>query len=200
MTIVDYLNDFTHSKLNVIGPLANQKLVNSLNQNEIPNVFVDGGTKWKGDHSGFTIGDGDSYPFKLDQKLNEDKDFSDLKFVLDHIPSHYKQLNLIGFLGGRKDHEISNLFEVHNFLSTREKTVVYFDNQIIAKSQGYWETEILGAFSVFCFSKNNLKINGDCKFSTSKHLRPLSSHGISNLGNGKVNITSDSPFFIILIS
>lgn len=194
--INDYLNRFKIcNEITLVGPL----LIDSFVQ-EDPIVFVDGAVHFKtSSHIGYSIGDGDSSTFKLDQKLNPHKDLSDLAFVLKDLPSNFKNIKLKGFLGGRKDHELMNLAEVHQFLKNRTQTSVSFDNLIIAKSLGKWSINYKGIFSLFCFSETLLSLQGDCLYSlNTNRLRPASSHGLSNVSKGTIELKNDNPLFIFL--
>ncbi|MFI5391452.1 MAG: hypothetical protein ACHQYQ_08830, partial [Bacteriovoracales bacterium] len=72
-----------------------------------------------------SVGDGDSSNFPMDFNLPEEKDYSDLKFALDLIPPNVEKINLWGFLGGRRDHEIINFGEVNNWLLKSKNNVVF---------------------------------------------------------------------------
>ena len=115
MNLDQYLEDiFRSSKsINLIGPLYSSEF-----SFDGPTVYIDGGVNFKQDDTGFSLGDGDSSSARLDQTLNPMKSYSDLAYALQQISKYkFKELKLFGFLGGRKDHELINLLEVHRFLA-----------------------------------------------------------------------------------
>lgn len=197
MDLKTYLNQFNEPSLELIGPFYEGGDLHSE-----PVVFVDGGVKFKNNSRGFSVGDGDSAPLELDQKLNTEKDFSDLAFVLAHIPDPYSLIRAQGFLGHRKDHEIMNLAEVHRFMSTRKtSTRLFFENKIHAYSKGSWAIELHACFSLFAFAPLELKLSGDCDYKIDnayQTLRELSSHGLSNRAFGKIEIQCSAPVFLFI--
>ena len=196
MNITEYLNLFTtHSELTFVGPL-NEKPIST----NYPVIFVDGGVRFRqGSQQGFAVGDGDSSPLPLDQTLPSNKNYSDLAYALRHVNVNFKSLHLIGFLGGRKDHELMNFAEVHRFLLDRSSCCVDFDQRVLVKSRGQWTLNIYGTFSLFTFAPTKVLLQGDCTYDL-KHepLTHLSSHGLSNLGNGRILLENDNPVFIFL--
>ena len=112
MNIKEYLSKFNdESILNIVGPMA--KLPETLPE---PVVYVDAGAFNMMDGVGFSVGDNDSYDKELDEILCVDKNYSDLSYVLSHIVDSFSEVRLIGFLGGRRDHELMNLMETHQAL------------------------------------------------------------------------------------
>lgn len=106
---------------------------------------------------------------------------------------------MLGFLGGRKDHELINFAEAHSYLKNiNNSTAVHFDKSISAYSQGKWTININGTFSLFAFEPLRLQVSGECEYLISKDIdfKHLSSHGLSNVGNGEVAITCDGPIFL----
>ena len=188
----------------LIGPLY-EKGADSLDH---PHIFVDRGAVFreefkqnaKDNYWDFSVGDGDSSPIELDLTLNPDKDFSDLSFALSLLPKDLKQLNLWGFLGGRRDHELINFGEVHQaLLKNITEAVISFDDKILAKS-GSLEVNIKGTFSLVVFEKTEVKMEGNLKYPLPDFtaLRPISSLGLSNLGTGLIKFDSKGPYFIFL--
>ncbi|MCY4524714.1 MAG: hypothetical protein OXB84_08250, partial [Halobacteriovoraceae bacterium] len=104
----------------------------------------------------FKVGDGDSYTGELDIKLAQNKDFSDLKFCLDILPSHINTLYLLGFIGGRVDHQLFVWGEVHHYLARKKNTKVLFDDGVFAFSSGRIKREIHGCFSIAVISSTEL--------------------------------------------
>jgi thiamine pyrophosphokinase len=171
-------------------------------------IFVDGGANFltlfsdlKNEIPSLSLGDGDSSKVELDIKLNPKKDFSDLGFALSLIPQNIKNVFLLGFLGGRRDHEIANLGEIHQFLKKRkDQTKVFFEDKIIAISKNSYTKNITGTFSLMVLENTPLKIEGACQYPTKAFIDflPLSSLGLSNIGSGNVIFEASNPFFIFL--
>jgi len=194
----EYLSQFSKecTTINVIGPF-------SKSENELiePIIYVDSATQFRINNKGFSVGDNDSFSGTLDEILPIDKDFSDLSYVLSKLCPQFNEINLFGFLGGRKDHEMINLLEAYQYLKMQnQKTKVSFDQKIIGFSKGSWAIDIHGIFSIIAFEELEIEITGQCKFEVDKSrcFKPLSSHGLSNIGSGEVHIQSSQPFFLFL--
>ena len=188
------------SQIFIIGPMAHA---------EVPasgaTVYVDGGTAAEPASPApfpvIRIGDGDSGAGLLDVTLPQDKDFSDLAFVLQSLPAHIDRVEMVGFLGGRRDHELMNFGEVHAFLKTRTRfTRVNFDDSVIAFVGGPLELEIEGLFSVLVFEESSVRLTGACKFplQVPTLLAPASSRGLSNEGQGLIKCESSKPCFVFV--
>jgi thiamine pyrophosphokinase len=188
--IKEYLDHYT-DELTLVGPLYQG------DQNfSDPVIFVDGGTHFKNDQ-GISVGDNDSYDGELDQILPMQKDYSDLSYVLKSLPNKYRLIHLLGFMGGRKDHELMNIGEVNHFLEQKQLIRVEFDKLITALSPGTWSMDLEGKFSLFSFSDNLLYLSGNCEYTLDNQtLKAHSSHGLSNRGTGLVNIQNSKPLFI----
>ncbi|MCB9062854.1 MAG: hypothetical protein H6622_15135 [Halobacteriovoraceae bacterium] len=192
------------AQIHIIGPLF--KNLYKFDQNESL-LFVDGGANHRpiGDKSP-VVGDGDSYSGEIDHQLNPDKDRNDLYHALSLVSEEIKIIHLHGFLGGRKDHELFNLGEVHFHLKKMPKVVCAFldDDRMVniqAFSPGTWTLNIQGVFSCFCIEKSTVTLSGACKYELDNtEMHPLSSLGLSNIGTGDVTITTSSPLFIYLVS
>lgn len=167
-----------------------------------PTVYVDGGARFKAATSPrvplITLGDGDSGG-PMDEMLPAEKDYSDLAFVLRELPRHIDHVLLKGFLGGRRDHELANLGEVHQFLRRRTQGRAEFDN-VIHAFIGNFELDINGVFSVLALETVSVTIQGACKYRLdgTSALEAASSHGVSNEGFGLVMFSSSKPCFIFL--
>ncbi len=198
MTILkEYLQTLVKSnEIALIGPLHNgEKILES------EKIFIDGGTKFRNSQEGVSVGDNDSTNIPLDLVLQKEKDYSDLSYVLNQLTDNFHFVNLYGFQGGAKDHELINYGEVHRFLEKRKiETLVCFDDNIKAFSAGKWEFNLMGSFSLFCFSECQLKMMGACQyqFAESVPFSKLSSRGLSNEGSGRVLIHTDSPLFVFI--
>jgi thiamine pyrophosphokinase len=165
-----------------------------------PVIFIDGGTQFRHADEGLAVGDGDSYDGTLDEKLNRDKDYSDLSYVLFSLPAHFNDVLLHGFLGGQRDHEWANLGEINAFLSQRHQaTQLHLGSSITGFTAGRWQLEIDEAFSLLCLTRSKITLVGECRYQLKQktQLEPLCSHGISNLGHGRISLQSDEPIFIV---
>ncbi len=165
-----------------------------------PAIFIDSASRHKGESSlHVSVGDGDSSLEALDHTLPVEKDFSDLAYVLKEIPENIQRLSMVGFLGGRRDHEFMNLGEIHRFLSKRTKpTECDVDWSVCGFSAGRWPLDFRGIFSTVALQNITLTITGKCRYqiSTPAELSALSSHGLSNEAFGLIEIESNGPLFI----
>jgi thiamine pyrophosphokinase len=148
-----------------------------------------------------SIGDGDSADIPLDETLPKDKDYSDLAFVLRGLPKSVVHLDLLGFLGGSRDHELLNYGEIHHFLSTASVfRSVRFDDVVVAFAGGKLSMEVHGRFSVVVFEPAQVTITGSCAYplEDATSLPPVSSKGLGNTGFGTVFVESTAPCFLFL--
>lgn len=189
------------ANVTLVGPLHDKP-----HRPDGPTIYVDGGARWRapGDGPSISVGDGDSSPFDLDHLLPVAKDQSDLGYVLGQIPKSVSRLSLLGFLGGRRDHEWSNLGEVHLFLKGRAPgTRVDFcglcTERVTAFSAGPLTLVVHGLFSVFVLEEGFVTITGDCRYKVEREtaMSPFSSRGLSNEGDGSVSFTSRVPYFVV---
>jgi thiamine pyrophosphokinase len=181
-------------RIQLVGPLAQPDT--ELSE---PVIFVDGGAALRQNNMGLAVGDGDSYPGALDYRLDPDKDFSDLAFALSLVESRFGEIELHGFLGGRRDHELLNLGEVFHFLNRlTEPARLRMDDAVDAFSTGSWQFHRHGLFSLVVFSPARVALSGDCRYpiATGTLIRPVSSLGLSNEGHGDIQLESDGPVFI----
>ena len=195
----------TVEEVTLVGPLLT-KLPEKLNQ---PFLYVDRGTHFRESlrklaikgYYDISVGDGDSSILPLDINLPKDKDYSDLKFALDLLPNNIKRVNLWGFLGGRRDHELLNFGAIHNcLLKSLPDTLFSFEDTVFGKNKGILKIEVKGTFSLVLFQKTEVKIEGKCQYKLPnfREILPLSSHGLSNVGDGEVIIEARAPFFLFL--
>lgn len=196
MSIKKYLGNFKNSQhITLVGPFCeNTQAITE------PVIFVDSGARLRKSGEGISVGDGDSFIGTMDVRLNPDKDFSDLAFVLQNIPQAFRTVKLLGFLGGRRDHELFNIGEAHHFLRSRKyPTSIKFDNDIVGYSSGQWCLERIGGFSVSVVEETRVGIIGDCRYPCPQTTRfmPLSSLGLSNVGSGTLCIKCAGPVFIL---
>ena len=200
----------SYNEITFIGPLFSGPLL--LPRNESPFVVIDGGchhfTDVKSNYLKsfknflfLKLGDQDSYDGELDLVLEKNKDFSDLTYGLGLITDTIETISLQGFLGGRKDHELFNLGEVHHFLSSskaHKNCSVTFEKTFQAFPKGTQQIDHQGTFSLFVLEKTLIQIEGNAKYTLKGPtlFNPLSSMGLSNIGNGSFTITSQGPFFL----
>ncbi len=188
--------------ITLVGPLYNKR-----HHPSTPTIYVDGGANFRdlGRNNHFAticIGDGDSCdPALLDHLLPMTKDYSDLAFAMKHLPASIQHVDLLGFLGGRKDHELMNLGTVHHYLFPKSTfTSVRFDDLVVAFCGGLLSLEIKTEFSILVFEPSFLTISGACAYThnTGIQIPAISSLGLSNKGFGQVLIDSLKPCFIFL--
>ncbi len=196
LTITRYLHDYaTQKSVSLVGPLYDGKA--SFHD---PVIYIDGGAQFRRQGEGLAVGDGDSHDGVLDEKLNPIKDYSDLAYVLASLPAYFNEVCLLGFLGGRRDHEWANLGEAHAFLKQRHlATQLHFGSRISGFSSGRWRLEIDESFSLLGLETANIKLIGECRYQLKQKTRmePLCSHGLSNVGHGGVTLQTDKPVFIV---
>ena len=195
LTITRYLHDYSGARaITLVGPMYQGK-----SNFDTPLIFVDGGTAFRNQDQGLSVGDGDSYSGGLDEQLNPDKDYSDLAYVLSSLPAHFHKIELLGFLGGRRDHELANLGEIHHFLKHRHSpTRVLLDQAVAGFSAGDWQLEIHEVFSLMCVESTKLTLEGECEYplNTLTQIEPLCSHGLSNIGRGCITLKTEQPVFV----
>lgn len=184
-----------HNEVTVVGPLAQKR-----EQWPDPTIFVDGGSRHQSNNqTQFSVGDGDSSFHQVDHLLPSEKDFSDLAYVFKFLPDNLKRVAMVGFLGGRRDHEMINLGETHHFLKSRpQPTEVDIDWTICAFSAGLWHLQFTGLFSLIAFEEALVRLTGSCRYKLEKPtlLPTVSSLGLSNESNGLVEIETNRPVFI----
>jgi thiamine pyrophosphokinase len=221
MTWADFLKNIAdQDQVSLVGPLLNRA-----HHPVMPTIYVDGGSNFRKDGGWGTqepaadafflvsVGDGDSASGKLDEVLPAHKNYSDLAFVLRSLPESVVRVEMLGFLGGRRDHELANLGELHQFLRSRHmKTTVHVHGSgrggggggggesIVAFSHGKLNFEICGLFSVMVFEAEAVRISGACEYKLAGDvvLPVASSVGLSNVGNGIVTVETVKPCFVFL--
>jgi thiamine pyrophosphokinase len=195
LAIARYLRTYkTQPQLTLVGPLLKEN-----DEFDHPVIFVDGGANFRKDNIGLSVGDGDSFAGEMDEPLNSNKNYSDLAYVLAGIPHHFRRLNLRGFLGGRRDHELLNLGEVCAFLKHQPRnSTVSFDDKVCCFGKGEWQLESHQTFSLMCLSPVKVQLTGELKYPIAEltELSPLSSLGLSNEGLGHINLKCDGPLLM----
>ena len=217
MKLDNFLRKITDKQsLIILGPtnLSEKDLDNLQSlESDTPMLIIDGGLNHIDQLSSlkqypiFTIGDNDSNKTERlpDILLEVQKDFSDLScglsLISDVSTENPLKVTMLGFLGGRLDHEIINLGEISSFLkSTKSKCDIYISNKVISTNQNTLTIDTHKSFSVISFHDVKLTITGECEFTLPKsiNLSSLSSRALSNKGFGKVTIKSNDVFFVIL--
>jgi thiamine pyrophosphokinase len=199
MPIQKYLSSFDPDlTVTLVGPLA----LSNVGEGALkePVLFIDGGARLRQGTEGLSVGDGDSASCILDVMLDPVKDISDLGYALDCIPLNYNKLNLSGFLGGRRDHELINFGEIQGFLRHRSgKGKVQFDEEVLGFAAGKWEFERNGNFSIVVLQDTSIRITGDCQYPCIEPTKftTLSSLGLSNVGSGTISIQCNNPVFVL---
>lgn len=217
MKLGNFLRKITDKQsLIILGPTIlseyDLKFLNELDDNA-PIIMIDGGlnhferiNKLKRNPT-ISIGDNDSNKteYLLDVSLDTQKDYSDLTYALNKLSVAFtgKKLNItmLGFLGGRLDHELINLGEINNFLENISfKCEILMSNKVISTNKNHFSLNTHNSFSFLAFADRVLTIFGECKYklSTPTKIKALSSLTLSNQGFGKVEIQTDGVFFIIL--
>lgn len=148
-------------------------------------------------------GDGDSSKKKMNLKKTS-QNISDLAFVLSTLKKNQnlKRCLLVGFMGGRLDHQLFNLGEIAHFLKQYSKLsapLIQMDNKIFFVGTGIHHALIKGRFSIASFETGKVKISGECEYVSKKWLTlpALSSRGVRNVGFGNITIETQKPLAII---
>ncbi len=182
-------------EINIIGPCS----IDSSTLNcSLPTLVIDGGINHQlALEQQFSLGDGDSSSDKLDLTLPTKKDMSDLSYALDQLLDKKRTLYIYGMIGERKDHEYINIGEAYNF-SKRTDSIVKFDKNFLILPKGQNILNIYGEFSVITIDKALITIEGKARYTLDKEteLFPLSSLGLSNIGDGEITLKSNSPLII----
>lgn len=173
----------------------------------LPTIAIDGGAKYN--HSpDIWVGDADSHVGNVNTPHQfvhpKEKDQSDLGLGLSLIEAKSNiTLHFFGFLGGRHDHELFNFGEASSFLIHRQNSEVRFYNSsgdLLFRflSPGKWIFEHQGIFSLGTFYESKVTLSGECQYKIPPNttLHPLSSYGLSNRGEGKIEVQTSAPVFL----
>ena len=182
-------------------------------------IFIDGGlihkTKFQMKayeylKTAITLGDGDSALQEMQLKKTA-QNLSDLSFFLKKSQklTRVESFSFVGFLGGkpsttnRLDHLLFNIFEIADFrkrLNSQTNLLIKMDNEVFFYSSGIHKLKVHGRFSFLSLDENQIKMKGQCEYKILKKttIAPLSSRGLSNIGNGVVTIEATTPFFLIM--
>lgn len=184
----------------IVGPMPfAQKHIKKNWQGKL--IFVDGGiihkSKFKKkapelSKNFITLGDGDGHESVRLSLKKRSQNFSDLAFCLHRLKKEtaLKKIILLGFLGGRRDHELFNLGEIALFLKNQKQVIVEFEDQIQFLPKGIHRIHFHGLFSLASLETNQIKVYGHSLYQLKKwtKLAPLSSLGLSNEARGEVII------------
>ncbi len=208
-----YQNLNNAKKILIIGPLYDPTKAENFPRNAFDfYAFIDGGAHFVNqftivDHQMIVVGDGDSYQESeiiFDVLLNPKKDLSDLAFFLSLPMKNVKELTLMGFRGGRLDHELINIGELYHFVESSQftnlVTISLLSSQEVVKfyPRGCHEIHFQGKFSLLTLITQNISISGDILYSDEQiTLRPLSSRGLSNESSQRFKVTGEHAFIII---
>jgi thiamine pyrophosphokinase len=202
----------TKSIFYLIGPMdMDLEITDQINNHQESSyyIFIDGGIRHRHLFPALTpdqfctIGDGDSsliqnFGFFLDSK----KDFSDFHAALNLVPTSAKDIHLLGFLGGRLDHQLAILGPLYRMLKNREiqwKNICFEFSKARFFSAGTHEFNCDGVFSLLAIEDTEIILTGNCEYPVTHNtiLKPLSDLGISNVGHGMVKLQCNSPLLII---
>ena len=162
-------------------------------------VFVDGGSKHHPHlkSEGIFVGDGDSSTEEMHLKLPENKDVSDLGFVLQSLPNTVKEVQLWGFSGGRIDHQLAVFGELNKVILRGNLKRICVENKMSLFPAGTHEFETHQSFSLMTFKEQKILIEGEAEYCGDHQFSAFSSLGISNKGSGVVKISSSAPVLVI---
>ncbi|MCB9092048.1 MAG: hypothetical protein H6620_05760 [Halobacteriovoraceae bacterium] len=197
------------SNASIVGPLFDEPTIAKQIKNDDFVIFVDGGchaldSLSKSPKNCLVIGDGDSNQGGLeifDILLGKEKDRSDFFHALKHLPNSIVNIQLYGFLGGRLDHTLMNLGEIHHYLyenSNVERMTLYQKDtivlQAISKPTNFkWN----GEFSVVSLADQHISLEGDIKYPLkNEYIKAMSSRGLSNIAYGNFSVTASLPCFV----
>jgi thiamine pyrophosphokinase len=191
-----------HGEAVLLGPLATSF---PEEWSHLPIIGVDGGACLaEPARFDFTLGDGDSliHKVELDQHFSPQKSQSDLALALSILPLGPWRLQLLGFGGGRLDHQMMNLGELSHWLARSGGSLTLAlspEERLLGFAPGEFQLEIRGLFSLFSPHECRFSIAGDCHYPLEPSVvTPLSSQLLSNFGEGIVTISSSEPFFCYL--
>jgi len=192
----------------VIGPLLSASDIGFLNRAEPDSffLFVDGGIdaylnlglslpeKYE------TLGDGDSSQFQMQIQLSTEKEACDLFFGLRRILFRgSEEIYILGFLGGRLDHELTSLGEIYYFSQqAKAKTIILSEKLSLHRpSSNPIQFDHQGTFSLMSLVSTNFTIFGEAKYKIeSVQVQPLSSLALSNEAFGSFFVVADQCFFL----
>lgn len=153
-------------------------------------------------------GDMDSFQQNIDfnknviiKKFPKDKDYTDGELLLTYMSKKYDEIIIIGGLGGRKDHELTNinlLFRYDNvvFLTEEEKLFKIDNNKILENIK-----DLTVSFIPFSDVVTNLTLTGFKYNLTNYNLKRYESICMSNIAiEDSCKISFDSGKLIAVIN
>ena len=151
--------------------------------------------------SALLVGDGDSCReearAEFDYLCDPNKSQSDLALVLESLPETVKELTLLGFRGGRLDHELFNLGELSLWLQKRPGLKFSHGEDLQGFSAGEWKFEFKGLFSLMALQECQFSLEGEVEYPLEKQsVPPLKSLTLSNQSLGSFQVQSNKPFFL----
>lgn len=172
----------------------------------MPQLAVDGGARYARDPD-LWVGDTDSlgevgkahHVFHLPREKDASDLATALSFFTDARPYRF---HLWGFLGGRRDHELFNLGEALRFLAHSPHARFLFYKgaptpvlEVFPK--GSFSVTRHGLFSFAALSEAQVSLQGACRYKLDdQRIHPLSSQGLSNVGDGVIQVQSSVPFLL----
>lgn len=189
----------------LIGPMLEQEWQMQTFFKALPQIAVDGGI-WHAQEPLLWAGDGDSgfVPDKVPVFVKDDQRVTDFAFCLAGVSGWaWKRLHAVGFTGGRRDHDLANIGEVHALMKKRRQfeSATFYDDKAMPVlrlyNAGRHEVDINGRFGLLCIEPATVTLAGACEYAASSlKLDPLSGRGVSNQGRGIVEVTADAPCII----
>ncbi len=187
----------------LVGPLALSEPIQS-NLENWPCLYIDGGLDFKELYPAkraLSLGDGDSAKSRLealDVRYPEDKDKSDLALALELLEELPLPIKLIGFSGGRREHEWAVMGEAMSFLKVSKCPIIYWDQHSFLLPAGTHRLSGHGTFSLFTIENKGIRLSGAIKFPVDppRPFGALSSLGISNVASGEFELTALGPVLI----
>ncbi|MBC7540830.1 MAG: hypothetical protein H7281_18560 [Bacteriovorax sp.] len=176
-------------------------------------ILIDGGTRHreifttKERKISLSVGDGDSTlnsEIQMDILLPVKKDFSDLFFVIDAIlntKSSFEEITLMGLISPKNEERIDHLMlniGVVQKLTHKLPIRIVMDDRFLFLPAGKNTFDYSGIFSVISLTPNSLKITGAADYKLNKwtKIKALSTLGLSNQGQGRIQIESIRPIMI----
>lgn len=200
-----------HSVL-VVGPLLKEdSQAKSLLDHVQGVLFIDGGVSWKStwkDHLqsviALSVGDGDSSSKELlDIVFPPQKNRSDLSLGLDNL-LRCKEIHLVGFMGGRLDHQMINIGVVDHFVSAKGAKAFWYDqHHLVAYSlpSGEHQLNFNNTFSLITLQAQKVSIQGHVSYPVEGlKVDVLSDHTLSNQAQGLFSMSIERPITILMSS
>lgn len=187
----------------LVGPLA---LACGLQKNleNWATIYIDGGVDFKEIYPGqksLSLGDGDSAKSNLkalDVLFPEAKDQTDLGLALNLLKDYALPLRLIGFTGGRREHEWALIGDVMDFLTHAKCPVVFWDTHSLFLPAGHHHLSGKGTFSLFSLKTEGVRLTGNIRFPVDppRPFKAMSGLGISNQAEGEFEMNALTPLLL----